>query len=132
MQDAQRKYIPGTCNIGPAETRQRIRAGWTGLLLTVILEAIFIIFRVTAQWRLIVFIPASLAATGFLQAAFHFCANFGMRGVFNFGDEVGKVETVAQREFRRKDRIKAQQIIVLSAVIGVAAGLLAYFTGPRA
>jgi len=41
-------------------------------------------------WRLIIFIPAMMAADGFLQAGMHFCGYFGMRGVFNFSLEAGK------------------------------------------
>ncbi|WP_455383255.1 hypothetical protein [Salinispira pacifica] len=128
MASENRQYIPGTCNIGPAETRQRMQAGWLGLGVTIVMWVLFIIFRVSAPWRLFLFLPAALSATGFLQAAFHFCANFGMRGVFNFGDEVGKTESVTQAEFRRKDRMKAQRIIFYSALLGVAVALIGYFT----
>jgi hypothetical protein len=48
----------------------------------------------------------TLSTEGFLQTAFHFCAGFGMQGVFNFGAEVGKTETVEQAEFRQKDQRK--------------------------
>ncbi len=130
MKTDKTAYVPGRCNIGPAETQQRIRAGWIGLGLTFLVWALFIFFHVSAPWRLSLFLPASLAATGFIQAAFHFCANFGMRGVFNFGKQIGRVETVTQAQFRRRDRIKAQQIIFLSALLGVAAALLGYYVGP--
>lgn len=131
MANERAEYIPGQCNIGPAETKQRVRAGWTGVILSVVLEFAFVVLRVHAPWRLLVFLPVSLAAAGFLQAAFHFCANFGMRGVFNFGEDTGRVESVMQQEFRKKDRAKAQQIIILSGVIGAAVALLAFFAAPR-
>jgi hypothetical protein len=128
MANEQQQYIPGSCNIGPAETRQRMQAGWIGLGITVVLWVLLIVFRVNGPWRLFLFVPAALAATGFLQAAFHFCANFGMRGVFNFGDQVGRVESVTQAKYRRKDRMKAQRIIFYSAILGVAVALIGYFT----
>ena len=128
METQKLQYVPGTCNIGPAETRQRMQAGWIGLAVTIVLWVLFFVFGVRAPWRLFLFLPASLAATGFLQAAFHFCANFGMRGVFNFGDEVGKTETVMEAQSRRKDRVKAQRIIIYSAFLGVAVALVGYFT----
>jgi hypothetical protein len=71
-------------------------------------------------WRFFIFFPASLAATGFLQSTLHFCAGFGMKGVFNFGAEVGKTDTVLQAEFRKKDRQKAYFILFLSVIIGAA------------
>jgi len=113
------EYIPGVCNIGAAEIRRRIRGGWTGLAVTIVLWAVFFIFRVPGPWRLFLFLPAATGAAGFLQAAFHFCANFGMRGVFNFGPQAGKTDTVEQAEFRRKDRRKAGLISLASALIGI-------------
>ncbi len=113
------EYIPGVCNIGAAEITRRIRGGWTGLAVTVVLWAVFFVFRVPGPWRLFLFLPAATGAAGFLQAAFHFCANFGMRGVFNFGPEAGKTDTVEQAEFRRKDRRKAGLISLASALIGI-------------
>jgi hypothetical protein len=120
------EYIPGVCNIGPAEIRMRRLGGWFGVAVTIVLWGAFFIFHVPAGWRLILFLPATLAAVGFLQAAFHFCANFGMRGVFNFGPEVGKTDTVEQAEYRRKDRQKALQIILYSSLIGIVVAILGY------
>jgi hypothetical protein len=123
----QQEYIPGVCNIGPAEIRRRLQSGWIGLAATVLLWAAFLIFHVPSPWRLLLFFPASLGSSGFLQAAFHFCANFGMRGVFNFGPNVGKTDTVEQAEFRSKDRRKAQLIGLSSALIGAAVAIVGFF-----
>jgi hypothetical protein len=120
------KYIPGVCNIGPAEINRRKRGGWVGVGVTILLWLAFWALRVPAAWRLTLFFPAFLSAEGFLQAALHFCAGFGMRGVFNFGAEVGKTETVEQAEFRRKDLRKARLISLYSALIGIAIAMLGY------
>lgn len=125
---ARAEYIPGACNIGPAEIRRRRQSGWIGLGVTVLVWGAFLIFRAPAPWRLLLFLPAMLGATGFLQAAFHFCAAFGMRGVFNFGPEVGRTETVEQAEFRLKDRRKAGMIALLSALIGAATAIAGFFS----
>jgi hypothetical protein len=122
------EYVPGVCNIGAAERMQRLRGGWAGLILAIVLEGIFIVFRAGAPWRLFLFLPAMLGATGFLQAAFHFCAAFGFRGVFNLSAEVGKTDTVEQAELRRKDRAKALLIVFYSALIGFGVALVGYFT----
>ena len=123
---ANDKYIPGVCNIGPAEINRRMRGGWFGLGLTILLWLAFFVFRVPAPWRLTLFLPAFSSAEGFLQAAFHFCAGFGMRGVFNFGAEVGKTDTVEQAEFRRVDLRKAQLISLYSALIGIFVAALGF------
>jgi hypothetical protein len=124
---AKAEYVPGVCNIGPAEIRRRRKGGWVGAGATILLWAAFFIFRVPAPWRLTLFLPAMLGATGFLQAAFHFCAGFGMRGVYNFGPEVGKTETVDQAEFRLKDRRKSLLIFLYSVLIGIATAMAGFF-----
>jgi len=128
MEMKQQQYIPGVCNIGPAERKRRIFSGWIGLAATVVLEGLFLLVRAPAPWRLALFLPATGGATGFLQAAFHFCAAFGFGGVFNFGPDVGRTDTVMQAEFRRKDRTRALQIIARSAGIGVVVALAGYFS----
>jgi hypothetical protein len=124
---AEAEYVPGVCNIGPAEIRRRRQSGWVGLGVTILLWVAFLIIRVPAPWRLLLFFPAMISATGFFQAVLHFCAGFGMRGVFNFGPEVGKTETVKRTEFRLKDRRKARLIGLYSALVGIAAAIAGFF-----
>lgn len=120
-------YIPGVCNIGPSEIAMRKRVGWIGLLVTILAWAGFIFIGANPYWRFALVLPASMSATGFLQAYLHFCAGFGMRGLFNFGTEVGKTETVQQQEFRAKDKKRAQQIFLYSVLIGLVVALLAVY-----
>lgn len=126
MQIIQNQYIPGVCNIGPAEIKKRKQSGWLGLIVTAVLWALFIWFNTPPVWRLVLFFPTMMSATGFLQAYMHFCAYFGFANLFNFGD-VGKTDSVMQAEFRAKDRRKAWQIIVYSAVIGIVVAVIAYY-----
>lgn len=123
--EVQTKYIPGVCNIGPAEIKRRRQSGWLGLGLTVAMGAAFVWFDVASAWWLALFFPATMSATGFLQAYMHFCAHFGLSSLFNFGD-VGKTDSVQQAEFRAKDKRKAWQIIIYSVFIGLAVALIAY------
>jgi len=120
-------YIPGVCNIGPAEIRARRASGYFGLSITLVMFALFYTVSVDASLRLLIFLPAALAAAGFLQARLHFCANFGMRGLFNLGDDMRHHESVDQAEYRRKDQRKAVTIIAGSAVIGLFIALVAYW-----
>jgi len=125
METIQDKYIPGVCNIGHEEIKKRKQAGWMGLIATALLWAAFIWFDISSIWRLTLFFPAMMSATGFLQAYMHFCAYFGFASLFNFGD-VGKTDSVQQAEFRAKDRRRAWQIIIYSVLVGVIAAFLAY------
>lgn len=114
------EYIPGVCNIGPAEIRARNRSGWASLVLLAILWGVFAWRHVPMSYYWFLFLPAAGAATGFLQAAMHFCVGFGIKGVFNFGPQVGKMDTVEQAGFRRQDRRKAFLIIFYAFLFGGA------------
>jgi hypothetical protein len=127
MEEPTNQYIPGMCNIGPAEIRMRKRLGWWGLLITAVVWALLVWLQLPVAWRVMIFLPVFFSANGFLQGFMHFCAGFGIRGVFNFGPAVGKTDTVSQAEFRKKDRRKAQQIFIYAAFIGIAMVLLAIF-----
>lgn len=124
--ETQNHYVPGVCNIGPEEIKKRKQAGWMGCIVTAFLWAIFIWLDTPAVWRLTLFFPALMSATGFLQAYMHFCVYFGFANLFNFG-EVGKTDTVAQAEYRAKDRRKAWQILSYSTLIGLVVALVGYF-----
>ncbi|HUZ17825.1 MAG TPA: hypothetical protein VMV68_05525 [Spirochaetia bacterium] len=121
------EYVPGRCNIGPDEIRLRNRTGWMGLGVTAVLWVVLALVRVAPPWMLFLFLPSAMAAAGFLQGAFRFCAGFGMRGVFNFGS-VGTTETVEQAEFRRKDQARGRLIMVLSFLAGAVVAAVGVIT----
>ncbi len=125
----KQEYIPGVCNIGPAEIRWRRFSGYLGIVVTVILWVGLITVRAPAYMRFLLFLPASMAAVGFLQAYLHFCARFGVLGVFNFGPKVGRTDTVQQAEFRARDRRKAAVICVYSGLVGLLVALVAFVVG---
>ena len=100
---------------------------WLGLIATVLLWALFIALNVSAPWRLTLFVTAFLAAMGYLQAAWHFCAKFGLGGVFNFGPNVGRTDTVEQAEYRKQDRRTALLIVGLAALVGAVIAVVAFY-----
>ena len=128
MTATQIQYKPGSCNIGRAEIGLRRAVGLIGLLLCVVLEVAFVVFNVAAPWRLLVFGPAFLAALGFLQAAWGFCAKYGLAGEYNVGPEIGQTSRVELPEARRKDHRTAISILGLSLLAGGVAAVAAYFT----
>lgn len=119
-------YIPGVCNIGKAERAQRKLTGWIGLAVTVILSAALIYFNAGSGWRLTVFIPAVYGASGFIQAYFHFCVNFGLRAVYNFDVQLRRTNSVQEKEFIKQDRKRAWQLISFSGLIALVATILVY------
>jgi hypothetical protein len=118
------EYQPGVCNIGRAEIRRRRRAGHIGLVATLGLLAALVLVDAPSLARLLVAIPASVSASGYLQAAMKFCAGYGQLGVFNFGD-TGERTAVADEAARAADRGRARQISLMSFAIGAAAGVVA-------
>jgi hypothetical protein len=118
------RYVPGVCNIGDTEIAQRNKIGWIGIGITIVLGTVLVYLHVAFYWRLIIFLPAFMGAAGFLQAWMHFCAGFGMQGVFNFSSEVRKTDTVAQAEYRAMDRRKAIMIFIYAALIAAALTVL--------
>lgn len=113
------RYIPGVCNIGPAEIQLRKRMGWLFAMIT-LLAALFM-YLVHAQpiAALIIFFPATISLLGFLQAYLHFCVKFGMQGLFNVSASELRTESIDQKEWRKADKRKALLIIVGSLCIAM-------------
>jgi hypothetical protein len=118
------RYVPGSCNIGPAEIALRRRAGHAGLVVTAALGAALLRSDLPRAWRLTLAVPAAGAASGYLQARERFCADFGWRGVYNF-DRRGQEQPVAGDNALAQDRRKAMRIAAASAAIGVGVALAA-------
>jgi hypothetical protein len=124
------EYVAGVCNIGPAETARRRRVGERGALAALGLLILLRLARAPRAWRLLVFFPAAVSAAGYLQAARHFCAAYGWRGVLNFG-ALGTAEQVAEEAFRAEDRRQALRIAAESGAIGLGVAALAWVSGGR-
>jgi hypothetical protein len=119
------EYRPGACNIGPAEIARRRRAGHLGAAVAICLILLLVAVHVPTPLRLLVFLPGAGAASGYLQAFFRFCAGFGSRGVFNFG-ELGRTDAVTDPAARARDRVMAARIGVASALVGAVVAIVAF------
>ena len=118
-------YVPGVCNIGPAERRQRRQLGWTGLVFVVLGLVCFPLFGAPDWVRVLIAIPAALAANGFLQSAMHFCVGFAMRGLYNMGAALGAEENVMDAAQRRADQKKGALIMLYSVALAAAVVVIA-------
>jgi len=89
--------------------------------------ALLVAVHAAPATRLLIAIPAAGGASGYLQAWLHFCAGFGSRGIFNFG-QLGQTSSVADPEARARDRARATQIgfasLAIGAVVAAATVLL--------
>ena len=123
--DTQSEYIPGTCNIGKAEIRNRRNTAIFSTSIAIVLIILLLVLHADKIWRLTLFIPATSLGVGFQQWYNKFCVVFGLKGVFNFGD-MGKTFSVQQKENYKKDRAKAWRMICLGMVFGLVVAVLFY------
>ena len=117
-------YRPGVCNIGPAEIARRRRVGHIGAIATIVLFGVLVVLDLPPIVRLVLALPAAVAASGYLQARMRFCAGFATAGVYNFGD-VGPREQVTDRAALAADRAKGLRIYAASMAIGLGVGIIA-------
>ena len=120
------EYIPGVCNIGKKEIERRKQAAIFSVVLCIVCITLIQWLEADRIWKLLLFIPAASLGVSFQQWYFKFCVAFGIKGVFNFGG-IGKTFSVEQKEYFRKDRIKAWQMIISGILFGIAAALIYYY-----
>lgn len=118
-------YIAGSCNIGPAEIKQRKAVAFIGLALSIISLAFLISANSDKSARLILFIPFSIFAIGFIQSRKKFCLAYGFLGTFNFG-KMGKVSKVADSASKKADRATASKILLQSLLLALGLTLITY------
>jgi hypothetical protein len=123
QKDITIEYVPGVCNIGPQEIARRQNLGWVGLVIAVVLFAVLVWVGLSPWWRLFIFFPATLSASGFLQAYFHFCSGFARQGVFNLG-RLGQTSKVVDTLSSVKDRRRGNQIMFYSVLIGAVIAVI--------
>lgn len=102
----------------------RRRSGHIGAALSIALLAVLLAVDADPLARLLIAIPATMSAVGYLQAALHFCAAYGLRSAFNFGP-IGRRQAVLDPESGARDRRRALQIVLAGSGIGLAVALLA-------
>ena len=124
------QYLPGGCNIGPAEIARRVRVGHVGVAATALLAVILWALDAARPWRLTLALPAGMAAAGYLQARFRFCFDFGFRGVYNF-DARGHEQPVTTAQAQAEDRRRSLRISAASAGIGLGVAVVAMLVSPR-
>ncbi len=104
-------YIPGSCNIGAGEIRQRQIVALIGLALSVATLVTLISTDAARGARLTIFIPLAVASIGWVQSRKKFCLAYGFMGTFNFG-KLGQLSRVADSASRAADRKTALGILL--------------------
>lgn len=112
------EYIPGTCNIGKGEIRQRQIVALFGIFLTIFSATALLATDQSRTSRLSLFVPALVFSIGFVQSRSKFCLAYGLAGTFNF-ERLGKITKVQSAEDRKADRKTAIVIVLKSAALAV-------------
>ena len=110
------EYIPGTCNIGKGEIRQRQIVALFGIFLTIFSATALLATDQSRTARLSLFVPALVFSIGFVQSRSKFCLAYGLAGTFNF-ERLGKISKVQSAEDRKADRKTAIAILLKSAAL---------------
>ena len=116
------EYIPGTCNIGKAEIRQRQIVALIGLALSVSALIGFLSTKASPSIRLGIFLPLTIFSVGYVQSHKKFCLAFGFMGTFNFA-RLGKMSKVVDKASLAADRKTA--VIILLQSLGLSAAITA-------
>ena len=120
------QYIPGSCNIGKGEIRQRQIVALIGLAISISSLIALISTSAPRGARLGIFIPLAVASIGWVQSRKKFCLAYGFMGTFNFG-KLGQLSKVADSTSRAADRKTALSILIQSGAYAVVATAIIYF-----
>lgn len=119
LSDSGERYVPGVCNISPAERVVRRRFGWAAAIATLVIAAVLLVIGAPHVLRLLAALPAAGSAVGFLQAHRHFCVAFAGRGVTDLTDD-GSLATIDAAAARNADRRASNRLVRDALLIGLA------------
>lgn len=118
------EYVPGACNIGPAEIARRRRSAIVATVITVAFELGLLAIHAPRPLRLLVGLPAAAAIVSWLQVVLKFCVGFAAAGVYNFG-ALGSPRHVEDSEGRKADLRRMRSMVAAAVIGGVLIGVVA-------
>ena len=119
------QYIPGACNIGKGEIRQRQIVALIGLAISMSSFIALILTSAPRGARLGIFIPLAVASIGWVQSRKKFCLAYGFMGTFNFG-KLGQLSKVSDSASRAADRKTALSILFQAGAYALIATAIIY------
>ena len=119
------QYIPGACNIGKGEIRQRQIVALIGLAISMSSFIALISTGAPRGARLGIFIPLAVASIGWVQSRKKFCLAYGFMGTFNFG-KLGQLSKVSDSASRAADRKTALSILFQAGAYALIATAIIY------
>jgi hypothetical protein len=113
-------YIPGVCNINPTEVAKRRLLGRIGLLAYVCILILFLVISINRFYRILLFLPALLGASGYLQAKNKFCVGYAGSGMENASIGSEEASKVINHKDVSTDKNRAKQMNIQAAAIAAA------------
>jgi len=103
-------YVPGVCNINTKEIAYRRNVGHTGAVIFVVLLAAIVALGLSSYLKLALFLPALLAASGYIQAKEHFCVGYAAAGQHNAEEGSSKAATITDKAALAMDKLKTSKM----------------------
>lgn len=125
MRMSSSTYIPGTCNLGANEIRQRKFVGLVGLFFSLSSLVGLMSIHAAREARLGIFLPLMVTSVGFVQVRSKFCLAYGFAGTYNFG-KLGDISRVSDPINRSADRRIALKILLKSFLLASIATLVVF------
>lgn len=119
-------YTPGVCNINETEVAYRRKAGHVGVGMFAILLLLLVITKANPLWALALFIPAFLAAIGYLQAKHKFCISYAASGLHSVSNEHAETAKIVEAAQRKLDRNRARRMNLQATSIAFVATAAGY------
>jgi hypothetical protein len=126
MNAQETAYIPGVCNINTDEIARRRKIGHIGIVVFIVVFGLFLLGGFSRYYRIILFLPAFLTATGYLQAHNRFCVGYAAAGEQNAMQGSKEASKVSNKTAIAADKHKAHRMNLQALVIAVAMVLLAF------
>ncbi len=124
----QTAYIPGMCNINHNEIKKRRNLGYIGGGIFLVGLIILLAF-VSDRWvRVILFLPALLGVSGFLQARNKFCVGYAGAGMQNASEGSSEASKIADEAALTADKQKSSQMNRQTFAISLALTVLTLLT----
>jgi len=121
------EYQPGACNIGRDEQRRRLAVGVVSFAAAAVFTAWVLATDQPYDFLAVTFVLLVGGFVGYLQYRLRFCVGFAALARYDLAGSGGDSGTVDEREWVRKDRWRAAQIVVASLVAATLLTFGVYF-----
>jgi len=116
------EYVPGACNIGPAEIARRRHSAIAATVVAIAFEFVLLAVHAPRPVRLLVGLPAAAAIASWLQVVLRFCLGFATAGLYNFG-ALGTPEHVQDPVGRKADLRRVRSLVAVALIGGLVVGV---------